>query len=105
MNYILIELNENQEEIANQIRSLNCKIEDMTISHFNADPTVVSFLIAVTPVVVTQISEIIKTIVSNPSKGKVKIGGVEIEGFSYDETLELLKLVAQKNSNKTEKNS
>lgn len=105
MKKILIELNENQKEIANQIRALDCEIEDMTINHFNADPTVISFLIVVTPVVVTQLGEIIKTIVSNPSKGKVKMEGVEIEGFSYEETIELLNIVAKKNEETNGENS
>lgn len=105
MKKLLIELNEDQEEIANQIRALDCEIEDMTVNHFNADPTVISFLIVVIPIVVTQLGEIIKTIVSNPSKGKVKIEGVEIEGFSYEETIELLNIVAKKNEETNGENS
>ena len=105
MKKLLIELNEDQEEIANQIRALDCEIEDMTVNHFNTDPTVISFLIVVIPIVVTQLGEIIKTIVSNPSKGKVKIEGVEIEGFSYEETIELLSIVAKKNAETNGENS
>ena len=105
MKKILIELNEDQKEITEQIRALDCEIEDITISHFNADPTVISFLIAVTPTVVIQLGEIIKAIVNNPSKGKVKIEGVEIEGFSYEETIELLNIVAKKNKETNGENS
>lgn len=97
MNKILIELNENQKELANKVKSLNCEIQEMTISHFNADPTIISFLVVVTPVVVTQLGEIIKTIISTPSKGKVKMEGVEIEGFSYEETVKLLSIMAKIN--------
>ena len=97
MNKILIELNENQRELANKIKSLNCEIQEMTINHFNADPTIISLLVVITPVVVTQLGEIIKAIISTPSKGKVKIEGVEIEGFSYKETVELLSIMAKNN--------
>lgn len=97
MKKVLIELNENQKVMADEIRTLNCEIEEMKINHFDADPTVISFLIVVTPVVVKQLAEIIKIMISSPSKGKVKIEGVEIEGFSYHETLELLNVIARKN--------
>ena len=97
MKKILIELNENEKELANKIKSLNCEIQEMTINHFNADPTIISFLVVITPVVVKQLGEIIKAIISTPSKGKVKMEGVEIEGFSYEETVELLSIMAKKN--------
>lgn len=104
MKKVLIEIYENQHEMVEKIKSLNCEMEKMTISHFNADPTIISFLIVVTPVIVTQLGKIIKTIISNPSKGRVKMDGFEIEGFTYEETLELLNIAAKKNSeeNKTE---
>ena len=97
MKRILIELNKNQTELANKVKSLNCEIKEMTISHFNADPTIMSFLIVVTPVVVTQLGKIIRTIISTPSNGKVKIEGLEIEGFSYEETVSLLSIIAKNN--------
>lgn len=97
MRKVLIELKESQLEIVNRIKALNCELEEMTINHFDADPTTLSFLIGVTPIVVTQLGEIIKLIIGSKSKGKVKIEGIEIEGFSYEETMEILNIIAEKN--------
>ena len=59
-------------------------------------------MIAITPNIVIQLGEIIRTIIQNPSKGKIKINGVEIEGFTYEETMNFLDKIALGRENNEE---
>ena len=84
------------------INGINCNIVELKDNNFDGDTTLLAFLIAITPNIVIQLGEIIRTIIQNPSKGKIKINGVEIEGFTYEETMNFLDKIALGRENNEE---
>ena len=88
--------------LINKINGINCNIVELKDNNFDGDTTLLAFLIAITPNIVIQLGEIIRTIIQNPSKGKIKINGVEIEGFTYEETMNFLDKIALGRENNEE---
>lgn len=98
MNDIIILVQENEYELINKIKRVCGSVTELKDSNFDGDSSILTFLIAITPVVVTQLGGIIQTLIQNPSKGKVKINGTEIEGFTYEETIKLLDSISMQNT-------
>ena len=97
MNDIVILVQENEHELINKIKDVCVSVSELKDSNFDGDSSLLALLITVTPIIVTQLGEVIKTLIQNPSKGKIKIKGFEIEGFTYEETLDLLEKVSTQN--------
>lgn len=90
MNDIIFLIQENESELLEKIRKECNGVIELKDSNFDGDSSIIALLITITPIIVTQLGEVIKTLIQNPSKGKIKINGIEIEGFTYDETIKLL---------------
>ena len=102
MNDVIILVQEDDYELINKINGINCNIVELKDNNFDGDTTLLAFLIAITPNIVIKLGEIIRTIIQNPSKGKIKINGVEIEGFTYEETMNFLDKIALGRENNEE---
>lgn len=90
-------IQENETELLEKIRKECNSATELKDSNFDGDSPIIALLITITPIIVTQLGEIIKTLIQNPSKGKIKINGIEIEGFTYDETIKLLNKLSAEN--------
>lgn len=104
MNDIIFLVQDNDYELIEKIKDINCNVKELKDNNFDGDTTMLALLIAITPTIATQLGEIIKTIIQNPSKGKIKINGIEIEGFTYDETMNLIDKIVNNKENVEENN-
>lgn len=96
MNDIIILVQEEDYELIKMIKRMDSSVEELKDNNFDGDTTMLAFLISITPRIITELGEIVRTIIQNPSKGKIKINGVEIEGFTYEETMNFLdKIVSE----------
>lgn len=93
---LVFELLEEDEELIGEIETLPVMVQRYTTKHFDADTVFVSLLVSVLPSVVMQISNIIVSIMERNKNIKVKYEGVEIQGLSKEDIIELLNKVACK---------
>lgn len=100
MSDIVFLVRENEYELINKIKDVCGSVSELKDSNFDGDSSLLALIITITPIMVTQLGEVIKTLIQNPSKGKIKINGIEIEGFTYEETLNLLDKVSTQNIEK-----
>lgn len=97
MNHITLITQKDNYELINEIKKTGCDVTELKDNNFDGDPTMLTLLIAITPVIVDKLGKVIEAIIQNPSNGKIKINGLEIEGFTYEETINLLdKISTQK---------
>lgn len=105
MSDIIFLVQESDYELIERIKGINCNVMELKDNNFDGDTTVLALLITITSTIVTQLGEIIKTMIQNPSKGKIKINGIEIEGFTYDETMNLIDKMILNNKENVEENN
>lgn len=104
MKDIIFFINEEEHELIQSIKRINSDVVELKDYNFDGNSTLIALLISIAPVAITQLGEIIKTIVQNPSKGKIKVDGIEIEGFTYEETMKLLhNIIKSKKENNIKK--
>lgn len=95
MKDIIILVDEKSPELVEKVKKVEGISTELRDNNFDGDQTMLAFLITVTPVVITQLAGIIKIIIQNSSKGKIKIDGIEIEGFTYEEVMEILEKISK----------
>lgn len=101
MKDIIILVREEEEELISKVKQICVDATELKDNNFDGDSSLIALLVTLTPIIVTQLGEVIKTLIQNPSKGKIKVNGIEIEGFTYEETIKLLdRISAQNGENK-----
>lgn len=96
MNDILILISKEDNELINMIKNVKGNVKKIEEENFDGDPSFVAFLITITPAILKTLEKIIKIISSDKTRGKIKIKGIEIEGFTFDETMQLLRELTKK---------
>ncbi len=94
---------EENQNLINEIEALPVMVQKYSTKHFDADTVFVSLLVSILPCVVTQIANIIISIMERNKNIKVKYGGVEIQGLNKKDLMELLNTIADKKEDQNNK--
>lgn len=95
---IVVILPESENKIIEEIKALNCKVQESKSDFFDADLNTVTLLVSIIPAVVTSLATIIVAAISKVKKtATFKYNGLELTGYSKKEILEILNLLAEQN--------
>lgn len=95
---IVVVLPDFENKIIEEIKALNCKVQESKSDFFDADLNTVTLLVSITPAVVASLTNIIVSAISKEKKTtSFKYNGLELTGYSKKEILEILNLLAEQN--------